>query len=140
MIGILNCGGTGLLHAGQKEDGKTIEIFLGRRYIQTFRKLPITAPKKKTKMIVTTSIMLKSIRELFERSTYLYKTTETFFCFSMPNIFNTYLNSTKNKNYTNNFLVPFVTNMYRFYKPKKLCEKNIIEIKHFYIDKNKTFF
>lgn len=108
---MLNWGGTGLLHAGQKDDGKTIEIFLGRRYIHTFKKLPITAPKKKTKMIDTISILLKSIREFFERSTYLYDITGTFFCFSMPNIFKTHLNSLKNKNYTKNFLVSFVTNM-----------------------------
>jgi hypothetical protein len=34
----------GLLHAGQWDEGNTIDIFAGMRTIQTFKKLPIALP------------------------------------------------------------------------------------------------
>jgi hypothetical protein len=33
------------LHSGQKEKDLTIEMFLGMRYMQTFKKEPTTNPK-----------------------------------------------------------------------------------------------
>jgi hypothetical protein len=37
----------GVLHLGQNEKGFTIDKSLGRRQMQTLRKLPMTAPKIK---------------------------------------------------------------------------------------------
>jgi hypothetical protein len=38
---------------GQREEGDTIETPAGIRVMQTFRKLPITSPKRKKEAIIT---------------------------------------------------------------------------------------
>jgi hypothetical protein len=37
-------------HDGQPDEGKTTDKFLGKLYIHTLRKEPITAPNMKTKV------------------------------------------------------------------------------------------
>jgi len=43
----------GLRQRGQREPGETMESPSGMREIQTFRKLPMTMPKRKKKMGIT---------------------------------------------------------------------------------------
>ena len=45
---MLSYGRIGALQSGQCEAGKTIDSPLGRRWMQTFRKLPTNAPKTNT--------------------------------------------------------------------------------------------
>ena len=40
-------------HSGQREPGDTIETPAGIRVMQTFRKLPITSPKRKNAGMIT---------------------------------------------------------------------------------------
>src|SRR5947209_19603175 len=42
----------GVAHFGHLEAGATMETSSGMRRMQTFRKLPITMPKRKTKMMI----------------------------------------------------------------------------------------
>jgi len=43
----------GLLQEGHREDGHMIDLLRGIRYMQTFKKEPISAPKTKRKMYKT---------------------------------------------------------------------------------------
>lgn len=45
-------GGIALPHSPQCEAGKTMDSFLGRRWISTFKKLPKAAPKTAKRMII----------------------------------------------------------------------------------------
>src|ERR1700739_513853 len=45
----------GLRHRGQRDPGETMERPSGMRVMQTFRKLPITMPKRKKKSGITVS-------------------------------------------------------------------------------------
>ena len=47
--GMLSYGLMGDLQRGQREPGETIDSPSGMRVMQTFRKLPITMPKRKKK-------------------------------------------------------------------------------------------
>lgn len=73
IIGMLNCGGTGFLQTGQKDDGKTIDIFRGIRYMQTFKKLPMTLPKKNMNIVIKVFIVIKSTKVAIRRSTLSFK-------------------------------------------------------------------
>jgi hypothetical protein len=43
----------GVRQRGQREPGETIESSSGMREMHTFKKLPITAPKRKKKKMIT---------------------------------------------------------------------------------------
>ncbi len=51
--GILSYGAIALLHLGQLDAGRTIDLPAGMRNMQTFRKLPITKPTKKAPRGIT---------------------------------------------------------------------------------------
>ena len=46
----------GVPHFGQRDPGKMMEISSGIRVMQTFRKLPMTAPNKKKNMMAITTV------------------------------------------------------------------------------------
>ena len=50
---MLSYGLMGASHRGQREPGETTESSSGMREIQTFRKLPMTMPKRKKKNAIT---------------------------------------------------------------------------------------
>lgn len=51
-------------HRGQREPGETMEIPSGMREMQTFRKLPITMPKRKKKNGITALNLRQERRRL----------------------------------------------------------------------------
>jgi hypothetical protein len=53
--GTLSYGLIGVSHLGQRDPGEIIDISSGIRVMQTFRKLPITSPKRKKKMEIMTT-------------------------------------------------------------------------------------
>jgi len=46
----------GVVQFGQREPGEIIETSSGIRVMQTFRKLPITAPNRKINMLAMTTV------------------------------------------------------------------------------------
>jgi hypothetical protein len=62
--GMLSWGLIGLRQRGQREPGETMERPSGMREMQTFRKLPMTMPKRKKKNGITVSTVPQAGRRL----------------------------------------------------------------------------
>ncbi len=129
---MLKCGGIGFLHSGQKEAGNTTDNLRGSRKMQTFKKLPIMLPNINTKTDINDFIWLKSIRVVTKRSitSFIPKfgKSKSYFIFSSLIHINLKI-----------FPVLYFSKCFKI-KTFRLCEKIIFKIKHFFIDKNRTFF
>src|SRR5258708_34214956 len=65
--GMLSYGLIGLRQRGQREPGETMERPSGMREMQTFRKLPMTMPKRKKKSGITVSTLPQTEKRLNAR-------------------------------------------------------------------------
>src|ERR1700739_2649954 len=65
--GMLSYGLIGLRQRGHREPGETMETPSGMREMQTFRKLPMTMPKRKKKKGITVSTVPQAKRRLNAR-------------------------------------------------------------------------
>src|SRR6266436_2321381 len=62
--GMLSYGLIGLRQRGHREPGETTETPSGMREMQTFRKLPMTMPKRKKKNGITVSTLPQATKRL----------------------------------------------------------------------------